>query len=98
LTPTDGSRRDRQGQRRGWAKLDVVLLVASHAPFQWLFVVSNLGKILSGYIGGVASFGFGKGSLQWINPYNVVSSILRIAASIFRIAVTDLSLVLDFII
>jgi hypothetical protein len=40
--------------------LDVVLLVANHAPFQWLFVVSNLGKILAGYIGGVASFRFGK--------------------------------------
>jgi len=78
--------------------LDVVLLVASHAPFQWLFVISNLGKILAGYIGGVASFRFGKGSLQWISPYNVVFSILRIAASIFRIAVADLSFVLDFII
>jgi hypothetical protein len=42
------------------AVLDVVLLVASQAPFQWLFVVSNLGKILAGYIGGVASFRFGK--------------------------------------
>jgi hypothetical protein len=34
------------------AVLDVVLLLTSHAPFQWLFVVSNLGKILVGYIGG----------------------------------------------
>jgi len=42
------------------AVLDVVLLVASHPPFQWLFVVSNLGKILAGYVGGVASFRFGK--------------------------------------
>ena len=42
------------------AVLDVVLLVASQAPFQWLFVVSNLGKILAGYIGGVASSRFGK--------------------------------------
>jgi len=44
--------------------LDVVLLVASRAPFQWLFVVSNLGKILAGYIGGVASFRFGKNTQQ----------------------------------
>jgi len=42
------------------AVLDIALLVASHAPFQWLFVVSNLGKILAGYIGGGASFRFGK--------------------------------------
>ena len=42
------------------AVLDVVLLVASQAPFQWLFVISNLGKILAGYIGGVASSQFGK--------------------------------------
>jgi hypothetical protein len=42
------------------AVVDVVLLVASHAPFQWLFVGSNLGKILAGYIGGVASLRFGK--------------------------------------
>lgn len=42
------------------AVLDVVLLVASQAPFQWLFVVSNLGKVLAGYIGGVTSFRFGK--------------------------------------
>jgi hypothetical protein len=44
----------------GLAVLDVVLFVASHSPFQWLFVVSNLGKILAGYIGGVASSRFGK--------------------------------------
>ncbi len=44
----------------GLAVLDIVLLVASHAPFQWLFVVSNLGKILAGYIGGVASLRFGE--------------------------------------
>jgi hypothetical protein len=42
------------------AVLDIVMLVASHAPFQWLFVVSNLGKILAGYICGVASFRYGK--------------------------------------
>jgi hypothetical protein len=42
------------------AVLDVVSLVASQAPFQWLFVVSNLGKILAGYIGWVASFRLGK--------------------------------------
>ena len=42
------------------AVVDVVLLVASHAPFQWLFVGSNLGKILAGYIGGVASSRFGR--------------------------------------
>jgi hypothetical protein len=42
------------------AVLDVVLLVVSQAPFQWLFVGSNLGKILAGYIGGVASSLLGK--------------------------------------
>ncbi|HEY7184221.1 MAG TPA: hypothetical protein VIC84_22490 [Blastocatellia bacterium] len=42
------------------ALLDVVLLAASHAPFQWLFVGSNLGKILAGYLGGAASFRFGE--------------------------------------
>jgi hypothetical protein len=42
------------------AVLDVVLLAASQTPFQWLFVGSNLGKILAGYIGGVASFRLGK--------------------------------------
>jgi hypothetical protein len=42
------------------AVVDVVLLVASNAPFQWLFVGSNLEKILAGYIGGVASSQFGK--------------------------------------
>jgi hypothetical protein len=42
------------------AVVDVVLLVASNAPFQWLFVGSNIGKILAGYIGGVASLRFGK--------------------------------------
>jgi hypothetical protein len=42
------------------ALLDVVMLLASHAPFQWLFVGSYLGKIMAGYIGGVASIRFGK--------------------------------------
>ena len=42
------------------AVVDVVLLVASNAPFQRLFVGSNLGKILAGYIGGVASSQIGK--------------------------------------
>ncbi len=42
------------------AVFDVVLLMASHAAFQWLFVVSDSGKILAGYIGGVASSRFGK--------------------------------------
>ena len=30
--------------------------MAVHAPFQWLFIVSNLGKILAGYIGGAHHF------------------------------------------
>jgi hypothetical protein len=42
------------------AVVDVVLLVASQAPFQWLFVGSNLGKILADYIGGVAPSRFGR--------------------------------------
>src|SRR5262245_27512703 len=56
------SRNKRNGVAVGFflAVLDVVLLVASNAPFQWLFVGSNLGKILACYIGGVASSRFGK--------------------------------------
>jgi hypothetical protein len=45
---------------RNERRSDAVAHNASHAPFQWLFVDSNLGKILAGYIGGVASFRFGK--------------------------------------
>ena len=35
------------------ALLDITILVASRAPFEWIFVVSNLGKIVAGYLGAV---------------------------------------------
>jgi hypothetical protein len=63
------------------AVLDVVLLVASHAPFQWLFVVSNLGKILAGYIGGVATFRFGKNTQK--------SACRQVALRIFTLPVRN---------
>jgi hypothetical protein len=34
------------------ALLDVTLLVASGSAFQWLFVFSNLGRVLAGALGG----------------------------------------------
>lgn len=36
----------------GLALLDAGLLAASQAPFEWIFVGSNLGKIVAGYLGG----------------------------------------------
>lgn len=35
------------------ALIDVSLLVASDAPFEWLFAVSNVGRVLAGTLGGV---------------------------------------------
>ncbi len=34
--------------------VDVFLLVSMRTPFQWLFVISNVGKILAGILGGIA--------------------------------------------
>lgn len=37
------------------ALLDVAILVATRAPFAWVFVFSNLLKLLAGYLGGVCA-------------------------------------------
>lgn len=37
------------------AMLDVVILVATGAAFVWIFVASNLGKIVAGTIGGMVT-------------------------------------------
>ena len=34
-----------------FAALDVALLVASQAPFEWIFAVSNVGRFLGGVLG-----------------------------------------------
>jgi hypothetical protein len=37
------------------AAVDVSLLVAMRAPFEWLFVISDVGKIAAGVIGGLVA-------------------------------------------
>ena len=37
------------------AAVDVSLLVAMRAPFEWLFVISDIGKIAAGIIGGLVA-------------------------------------------
>ena len=38
-----------------YALVDVALLVAMQAPFMWLFVASDAGKVLAGVIGGLVA-------------------------------------------
>lgn len=40
------------------ALLDVALLLSLQAPFEWIFVASNLGKIVAGILGGFVAFHF----------------------------------------
>ncbi len=35
-----------------FAVIDGALLIAGHASFEWLFVISNAGRIIGGTIGG----------------------------------------------
>lgn len=35
-----------------FAVVDIAVLIASSAPFEWLFVISNTGRIVGGTIGG----------------------------------------------
>jgi hypothetical protein len=37
------------------AAIDVAILVASGSPFRWLFVVSNLGRLIAGALGGLVA-------------------------------------------
>jgi hypothetical protein len=37
------------------AFIDVLILVLMRAPFEWIFVASNVGKIAAGILGGLAS-------------------------------------------
>jgi hypothetical protein len=39
------------------AALDVIILVASNAPFEWLYVWSNVGKLAAATLGGFVSRG-----------------------------------------
>jgi hypothetical protein len=48
------------------AAVDVAILVAMGEPFRWLFVISNLGKIVAGAIGGwIASRASQRGRAQY---------------------------------
>jgi hypothetical protein len=38
-----------------YALVDVALLVAAQAPFMWLFVASDGGKLLAGVVGGLVA-------------------------------------------
>ena len=35
--------------------VDVTILLAMKAPFEWIFVISDAGKLIAGYLGGVLS-------------------------------------------
>jgi hypothetical protein len=44
-----------------YALVDVALLVVAQAPFAWLFVASDGGKVLAGLAGGVLAAGRARG-------------------------------------
>jgi hypothetical protein len=37
------------------AFVDVAILLAMRAPFEWIFLVSNVSKLIAGYLGGVCA-------------------------------------------
>ena len=43
--------------------IDVAILLAMRAPFEWIFLVSNISKLIAGYLGGVPNLV--GGSFRW---------------------------------